>query len=387
PFFLLFMVNLGLNIYIVHQRDQTLVVDGRLSQARLVLSDLLAALIDQETGERGYIITRDEAFLAPYRSGQLNADARLKQLKDLLINQPIHLAAVDRLQSRITAWRQLGPEYELDAARSEEDGNVAAVVATRTGMALFDRVRLEIGELQTALISDVQLRDDRLWNLRRGLNAVGIVNVSVGLGLVVVAGWLAKRWITDPVIGLGRTVRSVADGQLGLSVVGVGPPEVVELGSDIEAMRTRLLAEIDDANSARVALTQRGIVLLALRDELAPGPLDFNDSLKFAFRYLPAEGIVAGDWFDVVDRGDGRVAVALMDVSGHGTEAAVFALKTKCLVLGALRNGLGPARSLEWLATQLGDTGESFVTGVIVDIDPSAGRIRYASAGHPPMLM
>lgn len=65
----------------------------------------------------------------------------------------------------------------------------------------------------------------------------------------------------------------------------------------------------------------------------------------------------------------------------------VFALKTKYLTLSALRNGLSPGASFQWLADQLGDTGDQFLTGVIIEVDTSAGRLRYAIAGHPLILV
>jgi len=58
PFVLLLFANLGLDRYFVQQRNQALrVVDGRLNPSRLALANLLIALVDQETGERRYIIT------------------------------------------------------------------------------------------------------------------------------------------------------------------------------------------------------------------------------------------------------------------------------------------------------------------------------------------
>jgi sigma-B regulation protein RsbU (phosphoserine phosphatase) len=379
---------LALDGYVTRERDEAVkIVDGRLNPARVVLGNLLAAMIDQETGERGYLITGDEAFLGPYRDGQARGDASLRELDRLLAGHPDLLAGVDRVRSRIGAWRQLGAEYELDAKRAGRDAEAAALVATRTGMTLFERVRDELSDLQTNVRDELVRRQNHLEDLRRRLTEVLVASVVIGLLIVLLAGRLLARWITRPVTELGDAVRFVADGDLASPIKVGGPPDVADLGRDIEAMRERLLAEVDEARTARSALAKRGIVMLALRDELSPGPLDLNDRLEFATRFQPAEGVVAGDWFDVVHLGGDRLAIALMDVSGHGAEAAVFALKTKYLTLGALRNGLGPAEALSSLATQLGDTGESFVTGVIVEIDASSGAFRYASAGHPPMLV
>lgn len=388
PFIVLLAANLGLDRYFVHQRDQVLaVVDGRLKPSRLALADLLAALVDQETGERGYIITGQEAFLEPYNAGEVQADARLAELERLLDFDPNLSAGVQRLRSRMAAWRQLGAGFELDAKRQGRDAEAAALVATRTGMALFDGARAELTALQSSVRAELERRDARLEDLRRRLSEVRLASFAIGLAIVVACRWLLTRWITRPVEALGRAVRLVAGGALDRQIRVSGPPDVAELSRDVEAMRERLLVEVDRASTAQSALAQRGMVVLGMRDELAPGPLEVHDGLHVAARFRPAEGVVAGDWFDVVPLSGDRVAIALIDVSGHGAGAGVFALKTKYLTLAALHDGLGPAASLQWVAAKLGDTGENFLTGVVLEIDLASRSIRYANAGHPPVLV
>lgn len=387
PFVFLLLGHLALDSYLVGQRDEVRnLLDDRLNPARVALSDLLASLVDQETGERGYLITGKEVFLEPYRTGQIEVEGELEKLEQLL-DDPDLLAGLERVESRITAWQQLGAEYELAAKRAGRDDDAASLVATGTGMQLFDRARREIESLQAEVGTELDKRQARLERIRNRTTSVRAAAAAVGLAIVLAGRILLERWITKPLDELTDAVRSVATGQLRHPIPATGPPDLEELGRDVEAMRERLLAEIDESATARAALAQRGMVVLALRDELAPEPVDLPEGLEIAARFQPAEGVVAGDWFDTIHLGAGRFAVALFDVSGHGAEAGVFALKTKYLVLGALRNGLSAAASLRWLATQLGDTGDHFLTGVIVEIDAITGRIRYANAGHPPALV
>lgn len=51
-----------------------------LDPASVTLRDLLAAMLDQETGVRGFALTGDETFLTPYTQGRQNADAAIRQL-------------------------------------------------------------------------------------------------------------------------------------------------------------------------------------------------------------------------------------------------------------------------------------------------------------------
>ncbi len=50
----------------------------------------------------------------------------------------------------------------------------------------------------------------------------------------------------------------------------------------------------------------------------------------------PAEGLLAGDWYDVLPLADGRFAVVVADVSGHGARAGIVAIQLKRLLEAAL---------------------------------------------------
>jgi sigma-B regulation protein RsbU (phosphoserine phosphatase) len=104
---------------------------------------------------------------------------------------------------------------------------------------------------------------------------------------------------------------------------------------------------------------------------------------------LPARG-VSGDFFDVVPLADGRIAFALGDVSGKGINAALLMAKTASLFRCLAKRIDGPGRLLAAIDAELAETGASgmFVTMVAGVLDPAAGTVVLASAGHePPVLM
>jgi hypothetical protein len=86
-----------------------------------------------------------------------------------------------------------------------------------------------------------------------------------------------------------------------------------------EVLRRRF---IDEAHTAALAL-QRSLLPTAVR---AP------EGLQVAARYVPAEGDLGGDWYDVFELPGDRLALVMGDVVGHGLDAAV--------VMGRLRSVL-----------------------------------------------
>jgi sigma-B regulation protein RsbU (phosphoserine phosphatase) len=222
--------------------------------------------------------------------------------------------------------------------------------------------------------------------LHRRLTLVRIANIVAALLLMAVAGRLVARWVTEPLGRLSAAVRAAASGALREPIDSGGPPDLAELAADVDAMRRRLLAEVDDAARARAALADRGMIVVTLRDDLAPADVELPAGVSLAGRFRPATGMVAGDWYDLLRLDDDRMVLALVDVSGHGAEVATFALRTKALTMAAIA-AHGPGDALAWLASHLGDTGELFLTGAIVEVSGATGAIRYASAGHPPLLL
>ena len=373
----LFLVCVGLvvDIVAIGQREAAQErVDDVLDPAVRRLADLELSLLDQETGQRGFLLTGSERFLDPYEDGRAAGQLAIEELRVLLADDDDLAAGVDRVRSRVQAWQQLGAQFEIDAQRAGREEIIGQLVTGGTSRRLFEAAREEVEFLRRdvdAALAEAKDDADRADAIVLG---VELATVASALGLAALLAVLVGRWIMRPLELLGRSIRAVASGSLGHEIAVDGPPDLADLGADVESMRRRILAEVDDAARAREALADRGMVVLTLRDELAAGD-DACGGLE-----------PAGDWFDVVRLDADRVAFALVDVAGHGAGVGAFALRTKALTMAAIQSH-DPGDAFGWVLSRLGDTGELFLTGVIVVLDAATGAIRYASAGHPPVLL
>ncbi len=127
---------------------------------------------------------------------------------------------------------------------------------------------------------------------------------------------------------------------------------------------------------------------IARRIQLSILPAEFPEGphFKVAARYVPMTS-VAGDFYDYVLTGPDRAAILIADVSGHGVPAALIASMVK-LAAGSQRpNADRPSQFLSGMNAALcGNTQGQFVTAAYVHLDSQTASIRYAAAGHPPML-
>jgi serine phosphatase RsbU (regulator of sigma subunit) len=102
----------------------------------------------------------------------------------------------------------------------------------------------------------------------------------------------------------------------------------------------------------------------------------------------PAEGVVAGDCYDVVRVSASQLALLVVDISGHGAVPGILALRCRELLRAALRNNFEPGECVTWARHQLDDLGdETFLSAFVAVADLATGGLRYANAGHPPALL
>lgn len=113
-------------------------------------------------------------------------------------------------------------------------------------------------------------------------------------------------------------------------------------------------------------------------------------SSGFAVRYQPATRPlqVGGDWYDVVDLDDGRIALVVGDCVGHGLAAATVMGQLRSACRALLLEHPSPAvalAALDRFAARL--PGAQCTTAFCAVLDPDTGEVRYSGAGHPPPVL
>ena len=137
--------------------------------------------------------------------------------------------------------------------------------------------------------------------------------------------------------------------------------------------------------------------LLAIRHELEtarqiqlsilPQSVPQFAGLDIAATYI-AMNSVAGDFYDFVIVDEHRIGILVADVSGHGMPAALIASMLKIAFAAQSEHARHPAQVLSGLNQALyGKFQGHYVTAAYALIDTEKETLRYAGAGHPPLLM
>ncbi|WP_406369231.1 SpoIIE family protein phosphatase [Streptomyces sp. NBC_00647] len=158
-----------------------------------------------------------------------------------------------------------------------------------------------------------------------------------------------------------------------------------------EELVARAAVSIDNARR----YTREHTMAVTLQRSLLPRNLPEQSALDLAYRYLPAQAGVGGDWFDVLPLPGARVAVVVGDVVGHGLLAAATMGRLRTAVHNFSALDLPPDELLGLLDELVGridqdelpEDSRAAVTGatcLYAVYDPTTRRCTVARAGHPP---
>ncbi|MEJ8661973.1 SpoIIE family protein phosphatase [Streptomyces sp. MS1.AVA.4] len=127
-------------------------------------------------------------------------------------------------------------------------------------------------------------------------------------------------------------------------------------------------------------------IALTLQRALLPTSLDASPYVQVAHRYVPGSRVteVGGDWYDVIDLSDDRVALIVGDVMGHGVRAAADMGRLRITTEALARHNEEPDALLTELDVCAQEAGIELATCVYIVYDARTGRARIANAGHPP---
>lgn len=132
------------------------------------------------------------------------------------------------------------------------------------------------------------------------------------------------------------------------------------------------------------ALEHEHRVAVVLQRSLLPRRLLQTPSVAAKACYAAAVEEVGGDWYDVFELPDNRVGVTIGDVVGHGVHAAALMGQLRTAVHAYAVEDHGPARTLQLVNAFLGSMpNQPMATAAYAVLDPTAGLVRIASAGHP----
>jgi signal transduction histidine kinase len=238
-----------------------------IQPARVAAYRLQAALTDQETAVRGYVIAADKQFLEPYYDGERTEQSAADAIRKLVGDRPQLIADLDAVEQAAGTWRSQYAE-PLIASVTPWAPSVVTRANVEVGKEQFDSLRAlfdtQNQHLATARTDGLdKLNTARAWRDRvlAGMIAAFLIT---GFAMAI----LIRNTVTRPLEALAAACRRITGGRFDEQIIPQGPKDIRSIAADVEDMRGRIVDELEASRSARELLNEQARELRRSNAEL-----------------------------------------------------------------------------------------------------------------------
>ncbi|RDH74061.1 HAMP domain-containing protein [Mycolicibacterium moriokaense] len=227
-----------------------------IQPARVASYKLQAALTDQETAVRGYVISSDRQFLDPYFEGQIAEQQAAEDIRQRVGDRRDLLADVDAIERNAQTWRATYAEPVI-AGIAGGSRSVVSRDTTEAGKVQFDRIRELFDHQEAQFVSVREQGLQQLDRMRFWRNTLAVAMIVVFAVLLAALALLVRSAVTRPLGSLAAACRRITEGNFGERIVPRGPRDIRSIAVDVEDMRQRIVDELDASRDARAALDEQ----------------------------------------------------------------------------------------------------------------------------------
>ena len=220
------------------------------------LQDAVVAMLDQETGMRGYLITADEAFLEPYHRGGDAFAAAFRKVRDLTSDNSAQQNRLDELNELAKKWRSEIAEPRIALmANPETREDARALERSRASKNFMDLIRAKVHEVDAVERDLLARRSATQAAAYTTAYTMTVVDGAVSLLLALLMATLLTRTVAVPITRMTKAMQALAKGDTSVDVPGVDRgDEIGVMAAAVEVFRKSIIerqktqAELAHAN-------------------------------------------------------------------------------------------------------------------------------------------
>jgi methyl-accepting chemotaxis protein len=181
------------------------------------LTELLSSLQDAETGQRGYVITGVESYLAPYTDGSARTEQVRRHIAELVADNPRQQARVDALAPLI-ADKLAELQQTVDLRKARDFAAAQSVVLSDRGKKSMDAIRNLLREMNVEEDELLKTRAAAAQSDAREAQLTIVLGTLAALVIAGLAGFAITRNIAGPLRNLTGLAELITVGDLSSSV-------------------------------------------------------------------------------------------------------------------------------------------------------------------------
>ncbi|MHB1271954.1 MAG: CHASE3 domain-containing protein, partial [Rhodanobacter sp.] len=235
------------------------------------LNQVLSALQDAETGQRGYIIVGEDRYLQPYQAGTAAVNKALQNLRQLTADNPGQQQRLDALKPLIAAkFAEL--EETIDLRKSKGFDAALQVVQTDKGKKVMDGIRTVIAAMGSEEKALLEQRDAGVKASSGTTISTIVYGIPLAFAVLALVGFLLTRIIVRPLRAISAVAERVTSGDLTVNVPENNrADEVGILGRTFHGMVENLRRLTREINEVVDVLASTSSEILATTTQVASG--------------------------------------------------------------------------------------------------------------------
>ena len=224
-------------------------------EALHLVTKVTLALVNMETGQRGFLLSGKEESLEPYVNGAKDLTNNLALLTDRLVDSQVSKSDLNKVQTLVNKWRKDAADLEINARRemnkySKNIDDVAAALKDGSGKVLMDSIRLKLKEITDEEKILIVQRIESQKSTETFVTSTSFFGTLIALIIGSSAAFLITKGIKVRINETQEALSLISDGDLTARVPITSTDEIGELGQSFNSFTHKLqiiLREISDA--------------------------------------------------------------------------------------------------------------------------------------------
>ncbi len=260
-------------------------------QVLMELQELLASMVNMETGQRGFAITGNEASLEPYETGKATLNEHLSLVKELTADNPKQQELMASLQAEAGKWQAIA-ENSIALRKQVEAGTASMDAVIRdeqaaNGKAAFDAIRSILAESKQieSVLLEQRMEDNDAREATT--NIFLIVGTIIGLILAVAIASIITRMIKRPIDEINQAAKQMAAGNLDVDInvrsndeIGALSQAFVNMAQSMNEVLMNISVAADQVSSGSKQVSDSSMVLSQGATEQASSIEELSASLE-----------------------------------------------------------------------------------------------------------
>lgn len=247
-------------------------------QGKLLVTATTLALVNMETGQRGFLLTGLEESLQPYIEGNKSLQSHLGELRRLAVGTAVTRTDIQKVEDRVNAWMRQAANPEIEARRAMNQHktsieDVAHMMKNGQGKAIMDALRAKLKEIVDAeevLIGVRSQEQDSTSSFAIGFTLLGTV-LAIIVGALI--AFFVIRGILLPLNATNKMLKDIAEGEGDLTkrIPINTKDEIGDLGNNFNAFIEKLQGIIKDISGATSQLASSAEQMASTTEETSAG--------------------------------------------------------------------------------------------------------------------